>query len=407
MSLPLPTPQVEGIRLNVMPFRTDAVIGTMALPTLLQLVPSPRNQENKRAMQYLSGQQRRNAELRGEVQRMIATTTKGKNITPYACYIADGLKGRHGAGWSTPPVTLWLAGEPGSLSDELAAGANVFTMSVMPGSPVVAVDGETQVSAWHELYDDPERVGLSLGRLASVRIPFELYWGLGVDDARQIFYDRNVKGVEVAKNLAMSMDQRDFCTRLVRRVIETVEVESDGRAVPFSTFVDTRGRQLKKSGREFVTLSALRGLVVTALHGRAGLQRGPGGSGEELPDGVSAENATARLAPLLSRLLARLYPEFAARSTVTSPAALAGLGIVVHEATGWSAGGRPLSEEELFRLLASVRWERDARYWDGVAASANQSGILNFRGGAKDAGGRVADAILHPDSEFGRKIRGW
>lgn len=404
MSLPLPAPQVEGIRLNVMPFRTDAVIGTMALPTLIQLVPSPRNQENKRALQYLSGVQRRNAELRGEVQRMIASTTKGKNITPYAHYIADGLKGRHGAGWSTPPVTLWLAGEPGSLSDELAAGANVFTMSITPGSPVIAVDGETQVSAWHELSDDPERFGLSPARLAVVRIPFELYWGLGVDDARQIFYDRNVKGVEVAKNLAMSMDQRDFCTRLTRSIIDTLEVEFEGRTVSFSTFVDTKGRQLKKSGPEFVTLSALRSLVVTALHGRAGLQRG---SGDDLPDGVSAEHATARLVPLLSRLLVRLYPEFAARSTVTSPAGLAGLGIAVHEATGWSASRRPLSEDDLFGLLASVRWERDARYWDGVAASANQSGFLNFRGGAKDAGGRVADAILYPETEFGRKIRGW
>jgi hypothetical protein len=38
-------------------------------------------------------------------------------------------------------------------------------------------------------------------------------------------------------------------------------------------------------------------------------------------------------------------------------------------------------------LLADIRWEREARYWDGIAASANASGVLNFGGGAKDSGG--------------------
>ncbi|MEU6265892.1 hypothetical protein [Saccharopolyspora shandongensis] len=206
MSFPMPTPEVEGIRLTVMPFRSDAVIGTMGLPTLLQLVPSPKNQENKRALQYASGLQRRHAEIRGLVQRMIKTTSKGKNVVPYAEYMAAGLKGMHGSGWSTPPVTLWLADQLGSISDELVPGTSIRTISVTPGSAVVAVDGETQVTAWHELYDDPARFGLTHDALAAIRVPFELYWGLNVDDARQIFYDRNVEGVSVAKNLAMSMD---------------------------------------------------------------------------------------------------------------------------------------------------------------------------------------------------------
>lgn len=408
MSLTLPSPEIEGIRLNVMPFRADAVIGTMALPTLLQVVPSPRNQENKRALRYQSGLQQRNAELRGEVQRMIASTSKGKNIPAYAHYIAAGIKGQHGAGWSTPPVTLWLAAKPGAISDELTSGANVFSMSVTPGSAVIAVDGETQVSAWHELYDKPENYGLDLDRLAAVRIPFELFWNLGVDDARQIFYDRNVEGVSVAKNLAMSMDQRDFCTQLTRRLIESVEVEHNGSMEPFADFVDSKGRQLKKSGQEFVTLSALRVLIATALHGRRGVQHSSSTVREDgLPEGVSTERVSRRLLPLLSRLLSRLYPEFIARSTVSQPAVLAGIGIAVHQATGWASDDRMLSEEELFRLLDSVRWEREARYWDGVAASANANGVLNFGGGAKDTGGRVADALLHPETEFGRKIRGW
>ncbi|WP_026453399.1 hypothetical protein [Saccharomonospora iraqiensis] len=65
-----------------------------------------------------------------------------------------------------------------------------------------------------------------------------------------------------------------------------------------------------------------------------------------------------------------------------------------------------MSEEELYRLLSTVRWARKATYRDGVAAVATAKGTLNFGGGAKDAGGRVADALLYPDSEHGRRIRG-
>lgn len=57
--------------------------------------------------------------------------------------------------------------------------------------------------------------------------------------------------------------------------------------------------------------------------------------------------------------------------------------------------------------MEPVRFEREARYWDGVAAGANASGTLNFGGGAKDSGGRVAAAILSPDTDHGRRIRGW
>ena len=135
----------------------------------------------------------------------------------------------------------------------------------------MAIDGETQVTAWHELYDDPERFGVTFGQLSQVRVPFELYFGLSVQDARQIFYDRNVEGVPVAKNLAMSMDQRDIGTQIAHRIAETVKVEPTERSYRSADSYRTRKRQLTQADPEVVTLSALRVLVVTALHGRAGL----------------------------------------------------------------------------------------------------------------------------------------
>ncbi len=279
---------------------------------------------------------------------------------------------------------------------------------MVPGSPVVAIDGETQVTAWHELYDDPERFGTTHQCLSEVRVPFELYFNLSVEDARQIFYDRNVEGVPVAKNLAMSMDQRDLGTHLAHRLAESVTVEHEGALVPFSRLVQSRRRQLTKTDPELVTLSALRVLTITALFGRGGLGKSSHTVHENaLPDGVEARQAERELVPLLSSVISGLYPHFVAREAVSAPAVLAGIGIVAHQATTWADDSTRLRQDELSALLKPVRWEREARFWDGVAASANDRGVLNFGGGARDSGGRVADALLRPESEYGRRIRGW
>ncbi|SCG14845.1 DNA-sulfur modification-associated [Micromonospora echinofusca] len=408
MSITMPTAAVEGIQLTVTPFRTDAVIGTVGLPALLQLVPSPKAEEDKRAMKFSSGALRRHAEIRSLVQRTLKSTQKGRNVAGYARYIASGINGDFGSGWSTPPITLWLAGEPGAVSEELVPGSGIRRITLVAGAPVVAIDGETQVTALHELNDDPEQYGITYQQLNAVRLPFELYWGLGVEDARQIFYDRNVEGVPVAKNLAMSMDQRDLGTQLAHRIAEAVKVEHDGRMIPFTKLVQSRKRQLTKADPELITLSALRVLVITAIYGRSGL--GLSSSTvrtADLPAGVRVEQVERRVVPLLCTLLAHLYPHLAARSAASAPAVLAGIGIAAHQATEWATSGAALTETDLLNLLAGVRWEREARYWDGVAASANSAGTLNFGGGAKDSGGRVADAILYPDTESGRKIRGW
>lgn len=93
MALTLPTSMTEGIQLTVTPFRTDAVIGTMGLATLLQLVPDPKKEEDRRALKYASGPVRQHAALRALVQRTL-TTQKGRNVLSYAAYIAVSLPRR-------------------------------------------------------------------------------------------------------------------------------------------------------------------------------------------------------------------------------------------------------------------------------------------------------------------------
>ncbi|MFD0162570.1 hypothetical protein ACFVJH_00160 [Streptomyces decoyicus] len=103
MTITMPTTTVEGIQLTVTPFRPDAVIGTMGLPTLLQLVPSPRTEEDTRALKYASGTLRRHAEVRALVQRMLKSTQKGRNVTSYAAYIASGVNGETARAGPLPP----------------------------------------------------------------------------------------------------------------------------------------------------------------------------------------------------------------------------------------------------------------------------------------------------------------
>lgn len=97
MPITMPTAVIEGTQLTVIPFRTDAVIGTMSVATLVQLVPSPRREEDTKTLKVASGAVRRHAELRALVQRALKSTQKGKNVGSYAEYIADGVNGELGS----------------------------------------------------------------------------------------------------------------------------------------------------------------------------------------------------------------------------------------------------------------------------------------------------------------------
>ncbi|MFI6575418.1 DNA sulfur modification protein DndB [Nocardiopsis sp. NPDC050513] len=412
MSMLMPTARAEGITLPVMPFRPTAVVGTIGLPTLLQVVHSPKREEDPRAMKYQSGATRRHAEIRALVQRMIKSTNKGRNVPGYAKYIATGIKGEYGKGWSTPPVTLWIPdGADGDTvvpeGRELVEGTGIQNITILSGTPVIAIDGETQVTALHELNDDPEAYGLTYAKLREVLVPFELYWGLSVQDARQIFYDRNVEGVPVAKNLAMSMDQRDLGTQLAHRIAQGLTVEHEGERIEFSKLVQARKRQLGKSDPEVITLSGLRALVVTTLFGRSGIQMTSNSVDETyLPEGAEANEAGEAVVELVSSMISDLFPHFVARSAVSTPAVLAGLGVAGHQAMPWADGDK-IAPDKFRDLLTGIKWERKASYWDGIAGRATGSDDgISFAGGVKDSGGRVADAILYPHTIPGKKIRG-
>ncbi|WP_165966989.1 hypothetical protein [Actinomadura sp. 7K507] len=58
---------------------------------------------------------------------MLKSTQKGKNVGHCVRYIGTGIKEEFGSGRSTPPITLWQAGEPGAVSEGLVPGDRHLT----------------------------------------------------------------------------------------------------------------------------------------------------------------------------------------------------------------------------------------------------------------------------------------
>lgn len=388
----------EGVPVRLMPFREYAAVGVMTWGTLLTLVPDPAREENQTALRN-DRKLREHASLRSEVQRLLKGTAKGKNVGPYAAYIAAGLRGDLDKAWSCPPICLWSSRPLEPTAENIA---------YLPlGVPIVAIDGETQVAAMHTVLNDPAAFNLDEATIGKTPIPFEIYWDISTSDARQIFHDRNLFGVSVAKTLALSMDQRDFGTTIAQRVLSITEVTVNGKSESLSHFVNTRKRQLGQNDPEWMTLSALRSLAITTLLGKAGIEATSGTiEASDLPNNIGQQTALNEVSTLVSSLIRNFTDQFAARSALTAPAILAGVGAAAHRTMSWTQDEPRLTSDQLNTLLHQVQWDREEKYWEGVAAKRTASGGLSFAGGVKDSGHRVCDAILNPDSELGKRIRG-
>jgi hypothetical protein len=125
-----------------------------------------------------------------------------------------------------------------------------------------------------------------------------------------------------------------------------------------------------------------------------------------MPTGVGIDTATSAVPSLMARIIRELGPAFAARSAITAPAVLGGIGALAHRATPWSTEKPQFTQEQVIDVLSEVHWEREAKYWNGVAAKLTASGGLSFAGGVKDSAYRVCEALVNGDSELGRRIRG-
>ncbi|GAA3077226.1 DNA sulfur modification protein DndB [Streptosporangium carneum] len=392
------TPVTTGLPVRLTPFRSCAAIGVGNWENMLSLLPNPVAVEQD-AIKFSRRTSNSYADLRAEVQRTLHGTAKGRNVPHYADYLAAGHRGDLGDAWSSPPLCLWsprplIIGESGNTHLPIGGG-------------LIAIDAETQLAAMHEVADNLEHYELKDGSLSEMLVAYEVYWGISLEDARQIFHDRNLKGVAVDKNLSLNMDQRDAGTIIARQILQNEVIPALGAdPKPFSSFVNMSSRQIGKKSHHWVTLSAVRSLAVTALLGKAGIEATSGSvSTDRLPAGVTIQEAAREISEAVARILGTHTSAFADRSAITAPAVMAGLGAVLHHTLPWANDEDiRLTPTELEDILADVQWERKG--WVGVAAKYTPKGSLSFAGGVKDSGNAVYNALLHPHTKGGHKIRG-
>jgi hypothetical protein len=404
--------RTAGVPVQVLRFRDKAALGVTTLSVVISVLPDPALEETamnakSKLADALREQRalRDHATLRDEVQRFLRGSAKGRNVKPYANYIANGLRGEFGEAWSTPPLTLW---SPRSIHFE---GDSAY----LPlGQKLVAIDGETQVAALHEIYNHPDAYRLDSDVLETVPIPFEIYWDIETIEARQIFRDRNLLGVAMPKNLALGMDSRDLGTIVAEHaatLVEATGTADDGDDIPFTELIERRKRQLGKADLAWVTLSAWRGLATTTLLGTAGIEATSRTLEVDDLDGADLDVAKDEAGSVMAAIVDTFPHEFSARSAITAPAVLAGIGALAYHTMPWAEDVEPMTRTELLKALRRVKWAREPQYWEGVAAKRSttrdgQLGGLSFAGGIKDSAHRVYDALSDPGSELGRRIRG-
>ncbi len=392
----------DGIPTHLRMVRKGVGLGVVSWATLMHLVGDPRVVERqlKSRPELLEA-----GELRAQVQRAFKTnaknpSTKARNVTPYAAYIAAGIRGDLGTGWSTPPLTLWSPADL-SVSED-------GWMTLPLGVTFIAVDAETQLAALHLIWSDPTKFALTRDQLRDLNVSFELYWGIGVPEARQIFHDRNRFGVPVDKTLAMGMDTRDIATEITHRFIATTLVTVHGVVESLSTYVATKRNSIGQNDPEWVTLSAMRTLIICTVFGTRGIPLTSGNitNVAELPGDANVANITDEVTEVLGPILQRFAPAMSRRSALARPGVLSGLGAVAHHALSWCTTEPKLSLAEVMDLLEDIHWDGDPHAWDGIAATTATDGRVKWSNGVKDVGRKSYEAMIDPTCEAGLRIRG-
>ncbi|MFZ3594990.1 DNA sulfur modification protein DndB [Streptomyces sp. BH104] len=395
-----------GDPLRVLRLSSTRLLASMPWGKLQQIVPDPRVAENPRVRRHLSPEGQRQAEARMQVQRAIKSTKKADNAKDYAKYLAAVIRGERGEHWTTPPFALWTEEKLNQVKARSPFGIDylVYLPYSMSG---VLVDAETQHLAHYLMLEEPEKYGVTAQQVNARIVGVEIYHGLPLESAQQIFHDRNLLGVIPNKNVALSSDQLNEATRIANSLLQrmTVADPETGEGVALREMIAVRQRQLKSTDREWMTLSTLRSFVVTAIFGRPGFER-TSGSIDELPEGCEREQAEEAIAEVLDLLFDEFAEHFAdrPRNVIAAPAVFAGLGAVVHRSMPW-ASGQQRTLEELMLLLKDVRWEKDPRFWDGTCGKSTSTGTFSLAGGVKDSGSRTAAALEDPTSLRGRWIR--
>ncbi|TQM36033.1 hypothetical protein [Pseudonocardia cypriaca] len=414
MSLPTSSSATVNVAEFIDPSRASAitclyvdehsVLATLSLGHLLELVPDPEKLEDKKLRPSMLADPAlaKHIEERERIQRLF-TGEKRRNVPRYGEFILNRtINGEHRG---TPPILL---GTPVKLRVVRMPDGSA-KIGLPFGRKLIAVDGETQRAAWTRVNNElllRIDAGENLQELLEdIRVPVEIHHGLGPDELGDLFYWRNVLGTKVNANEALSRDMHDPATQIVRHILDMPIQRVDGQRVRVSAVVMQSSRQVGKTAQEWITLSALRTLVVTTLLGRPGFQYGA----KPVPgmDDVDFRHVRDEISKVIHAILQRFAVQFTNKSEylIGAPAILGGIGVLAHRVLTTIPSTSPrLTLEQVLDTLDEIRWEREG-FWDGIGTRRTPKGAVTVAG-PKEVGYAVADAIEGSNEITAAKIRG-
>jgi DNA sulfur modification protein DndB len=283
-----------------------------------------------------------------------------------------------------PPIILFS--EPSLLDAEEEDGTGFI--QIPWDADLIAIDGETQLAARFEAANIDSST-------KDAFVPVLICHGRSIDWARQVFHDLNLLAVRPNAAVGIGMDQRDPLTHVAR----VVEAE-----IPFfKNRVNKVRRQLRRTDKEIVTITALRGACVTLAEGITGVKYGA----RSVPVPLSRVAEIEAVAVEWFRALAeQIGPaiEDRERRIASAPAVFAALGALGHSLVDIEdADDRRAEMNRLLDLLREVNWEK-GKHWEGIAGKFTPKGDFAV-GGPKETAYAIYSALRESGAPAFTRVR--
>jgi DNA sulfur modification protein DndB len=364
---------VAGVQINDKTF-----VGRMRAAQLLKIAEDPRAAEDARKR---AGNERLEDlhRIRLEVQRLFEGA-KSKNVVPYTAYIVALHEGQEGM---TPPIILYSREKLPAVDGN--EGAEF--VQIPWDAQLVAIDGETQLAARFDAANlKPET--------KNDFVPVVICHDRSVEWARQVFHDLNLLSVRPNAAVGIGMDSRDVLTRVARTVEDDLPF--------FKGRVNKVRRQLRRSDKEIVTITALRGACITFAEGISGVRYGAKPVSiprQKLP---ALSSASTEWFGAVAKAIGTAI-EDRDRAIASSPAVLAAIGAVGHELLEISdASERSKELNRRIETLRGVNWDRGA-HWEGIAGKLNPKGSFSV-GGSKETAYAIYTALTDSESSGYQRV---
>ncbi|OLT01445.1 hypothetical protein BJF90_32050 [Pseudonocardia sp. CNS-004] len=296
------------------------------------------------------------------IQRAMAGNKKS-NVPRYARYIEELVRGESPG--VLPPIDLW---SPQGL-DVVTVGPTTYIL-VPNGEHLLAIDGETQLAAHHQLgraatVDPTTRSLHQKFPLAAV-----IHHNVPTKVARQYFHDLNILAVRPNTSLGLAMDTQDPVMQVVGDVESSIDL-LEGR-------VEKMLRQLPKKSTKIVTLQGLRQMVVNIAKGISGVQYGA----RPAPvNDIDLRELTRVAIDWIGLYFQTFETEIADREShlAGNGPVLAAVGAMGHDLLRMGEAERATASARMIRELRRVDWSKGEQ-WLGIAGNYTSTGVFSVKG---------------------------